>query len=270
MREENPVTITVAVVQTNPAFLDVAANVGRAAALLAGTRADVAVLPELFTSGYTFANRDEVRAVSIESDSTALQPLYDLSREHSMGICGGYPERSGGRYFNSAVFIGDGALVANYRKTHLFSREKEFFSPGDTGFSVFSYGGTRFGMMICFDWFFPEAARTLALSGAEVILHPANLVLPYCQRAMFARALENRVFTVTANRVGTEENAGRRNTFTGGSVVVSPTGEYLLEMDKHTEEHRTVRIEPAAASDKKVTPLNTLFAARRPRLYTLD
>ncbi len=259
--------IKIAIAQTEPAFLDVAANVERAADLLAGTGADVVVLPELCTSGYTFADPDEVRAVSIGPDDAVLLPLYTLSRDRSMGICGGYAERAGDRYFNSAFFIGDGALIANYRKTHLFSHEKEFFSPGDTGFSVFSYKGARFGMMICFDWFFPEGARTLALSGAEVILHPANLVLPYCQRAMFARAVENRVYTVTANRVGTEENGGRRNAFTGGSVVVSPTGNYLMELDTHTEQCRTVRIEPAEARDKKVTPINDLFGDRRPQYY---
>lgn len=184
-----------------------------------------------------------------------------------MGICGGYAERSEDRFFNSSFFIGDGRLVANYRKTHLFSHEKEFFSPGDTGFSVFSYKGTQFGMMICFDWFFPEAARTLALLGADVILHPANLVLPYCQRAMFTRAVENRVFTVTANRVGMEENAERSNTFSGGSVIVSPAGDYLLEMDKRMEQCLTIEIDPAAARDKKVTVLNDLFADRRPQFY---
>lgn len=259
--------ITIAVVQSRPVFLDVAANVDRLVGILADTRADVAVLPELATCGYTFASTDEVRTASIASDDAALRPLFDLSRERSMGICGGYAERADGRYFNSAFFIGDGRLIANYRKTHLFSDEKEFFSPGDTGFWVFSYKGVPFGMMICFDWFFPEAARALALSGAEVILHPANLVLPYCQRAMFARAVENRVFTVTANRVGTEENSGRRNAFTGGSVVVSPTGDYLLDMDKHAEECRTVQIDPAIARNKNVTGRNDLFADRRPEFY---
>lgn len=260
--------ITIAVVQTVPVFLDVKANIRKATDFLGKIRADVAVLPELFTSGYTFARADEVRAVSITPDDPVLQPLYDLSRERPMGICGGYAERSDGRFFNSSFFIGDRRLVSNYRKTHLFSHEKEFFSPGDTGFSVFSYQETKFGMMVCFDWFFPEAARTLALLGADVILHPANLVLPYCQRAMFTRALENRVFTVTANRVGTEENGERSNTFTGGSVIVSPAGEYLLEMDRQLEQCETIEIDPAAARDKKVTKLNDLFADRRPQWYS--
>jgi predicted amidohydrolase len=259
--------ITVAVVQLEPVFLDPDSNIKRAVSLIRAARADVAVLPELFTSGYTFGRIDEVRSVSIPTDDPLLGPLCDLSAERSMGICGGYPERAGKRLFNSSFFIGDGRLVANYRKTHLFHREREFFSPGDTGFSVFDYKGTRFGIMICFDWLFPEAARTLALRGADVILHPANLVLPWCQRAMFARAVENRVFTVTANRVGIERNGEETNVFTGGSVVVSPQGEYLLEMDEEGEYCRTVEINPALARDKKVTPENGLFADRRPEFY---
>jgi predicted amidohydrolase len=265
--EAEPLPITIAVVQTKPVFLDVKANIREAIGFLAETRCDVAVLPELFTSGYTFARADEVRAVAIAPDDPVLGPLYDLSRGRRMGICGGYAERFHDAFFNSSFFIGDGKLVANYRKTHLFSHEKEFFSPGDTGFFVFSYKETQFGMMVCFDWFFPEAARTLALLGTDVILHPANLVLPYCQRAMFTRAVENRVFTVTANRVGTEENGERSNTFTGGSVAVSPAGSYLLEMDKRLPQFKTIEIDPAAARDKKVTALNDLFADRRPQFY---
>ncbi len=259
--------ITIAVMQTRPVFLDTEGNIKRAVDLIGSVRADAAVFPELFTSGYTFARASEVEAAAVKPDDPALGPLYEASRERGMGICGGYAERSGDRFFNSSFFIADGELIANYRKTHLFAHEKEFFAPGDSGFSVFGYKDARFGMMICFDWFFPEAARALALSGADVILHPANLVLPYCQRVMYARALENRVFTVTANRVGTERNAGRQNAFTGGSVVVSPSGKYLLEMDTEREECRTVEIDPARARDKKVTALNDLFADRRPEFY---
>ena len=261
--------IAIAVVQLKPILLDVITNVRRALAFLEKTRADFVVLPELFTTGYTFKHQDEVQTVSSGLDDPILEPIYEISKDRSMGICGGYAERADGRTYNSSFFIGDGKLVANYRKTHLFSHEKEFFTPGDTGFSVCDYKGVRFGMMICFDWFFPEAARTLALLGAEVILHPANLVLPYCQRAMFARAVENRVFIVTANRVGREKNGRRENRFAGGSVIVSPKGEYLLEMDERTESYETIQIDPATARNKKVTDRNDLFADRRPEMYVI-
>jgi predicted amidohydrolase len=82
----------------------------------------------------------------------------------------------------------------------------------------------KVGMMICFDWIFPESARTLALKGAQIIAHPSNLVLSYCQQAMFTRAVENRVFTITANRTGTEINGDKELYFTGKSVIVDTKG----------------------------------------------
>ena len=83
--------------------------------------------------------------------------------------------------------------------------------------------------MICFDWFFPESTRTLALGGADVIAHPSNLVLPHCPEAMPIRALENGVFTATANRIGTESNGRESLTFIGRSRICSPRAEVLAE-----------------------------------------
>jgi predicted amidohydrolase len=130
------------------------------------------------------------------------------------------------------------------------------------------YRGARFGMMICFDWIFPESARSLAILGAQVILHPANLVLPYCQRAMFARSVENRVFVATANRVGRETNAfGDDLHFTGGSQVVTPDGEYVLTLNDSESAIRSVRIDPSLADKKALNEFNTILQDRRPELY---
>lgn len=121
--------------------------------------------------------------------------------------------------------VGPGGITAVYRKVHLFYKERLWFSPGEEPFPVVDIGWTKVGLMICFDHLFPEAARTLSLAGAEVIAHPANLVLPeYGQLTMRVRALENGVFTVTANRIGTEDRAGEPLRFTGESQIVSPKG----------------------------------------------
>jgi predicted amidohydrolase len=255
-------------VQSDPKLLDLEKNIERAINLTAGVYADVFVFPELFLSGYTFADMSEVSSVaqSLEDDPH-LSRLIRLSKERNIGICGGYVEESNGRYYNSSFFVGDGTILCNYRKTHLFADEKDYFAPGDTGFSVFEYNGVRYGMMICFDWVFPESARTLALRGAQVILHPANLVLPYCQRAMYARAIENRVFIVTANRVGREKNTRLSNTFTGGSQVVSPTGEYLVTLGENDEAVMTVIIDPHEADNKNITGNNHIFDDRHPEMY---
>lgn len=259
---------TIALVQCEPAFLDRKNNIDRAISLMSGVDADVFVLPELFISGYTFADMSEVSVAAHRlEDDPMISRLTSLSKKRNIGICGGYVEESGGRFYNSSFFLGDGEVISNYRKTHLFADEKDFFTPGDTGFSIFEYRGVRCGMMICFDWVFPESARTLALRGAQVILHPANLVLPYCQRAIFARALENRVFIVTVNRIGREINGDFDNTFTGASQVVSPKGEYLVTLGETDETVETVTIDPQAADDKNITGKNHIFDDRRPEMY---
>jgi predicted amidohydrolase len=121
--------------------------------------------------------------------------------------------------------------------------------------------------MICFDWIFPEAARSLALQGADLIAHPSNLVLPYCHAAMATRALENGVFVATANRVGTEDRAGRSLTFTGGSRVIDPRGRVLAAAGTASEETIVVELDPAAARDKTITAHNDRLGDRRPELY---
>jgi predicted amidohydrolase len=122
-------------------------------------------------------------------------------------------------------------------------------------------------MMICFDWFFPESARALALRGAQIIAHPTNLVLPYCQTAMMTRCLENRVFAITANRYGTESLGPTSLTFTGASQLLSTKGERLLLAPESGDRVLWAEIDPSLADDKHVTPRNDLFLDLRPDMY---
>ena len=265
-------TVKLALVQTHPRFLALDENHRRALELIDSTDADIYVLPELYLSGYAFSSTDELARVALPTSNRYFDELLAVSRKKSVVICGGYAELAttdaGPRYFNSAFLIADGELKINYRKTHLFFRETQFFTPGDTGFSVIEWRGVRLGVMICFDWFYPEAARALSLAGADVILHPSNLVLPYCQKAMYARALENHVFIATVNRVGRETNShGDGLTFTGASQVVSPSGEYLVTLPVESEDMRTVEIDPSVARSKKINEFNDLLAGRRPEFY---
>jgi predicted amidohydrolase len=122
--------------------------------------------------------------------------------------------------------------------------------------------------MICFDWWFPESARTLALNGADIICHSSNLVLPQCQKAMNIRSLENGVFTITANRVGTESRAGKDPlTFTGGSQIVDNFGETRAKLGKTETGIRITKIDPSLARNKDITPRNNRFGDRRPEFY---
>jgi len=120
--------------------------------------------------------------------------------------------------------------------------------------------GLRLGMMICFDWIFPEVARKLALAGADLICHPANLVIPgKCNYSMVTRCVENRVFAITANRCGSERGVD----FVGGSQIVAPDGTVIHRTPEQNEELLVCEIDPSQARDKRINSRNDLFADRR-------
>lgn len=261
----------VSALQFAPRLLNKEYNLKRISELLIKLKTDLIVLPELCLSGYVFASKSEVLSVAEEAGKgEAFDLLTNIAVTNNCDIVYGYPEVCGDKLFNSCMLIMPDGRYYNYRKTHLFNREKMFFSPGDTGFQVFTNtNGIKIGMMICFDWQFPEAARTLALSGAQIICHPANLVLPWCQEAMKIRCLENRVFAITANRIGTESNAGVTVSFTGRSQILNTKGEVLSALSVNEENITTVEIKPDEANDKTITELNDAFEDRRPEFYRL-
>ncbi len=121
--------------------------------------------------------------------------------------------------------------------------------------------------MICFDWIFPEAARTLTLKGADIICHPANLVLPYCQNAMVTRCLENRVFAITTNRIGSEKRNGSELTFTGASQITGCSGEILHRAQIDEEKACVIEIDAQLARNKNITENNNILTDRRLKMY---
>jgi predicted amidohydrolase len=258
-----------AFVQTAPVFGEVRSNVDKAVSKLESLDAGLIVLPELYSTGYQFRSKKELLELAEEVPTGyATKRLIEAAKAKGAYIVAGLAERAGRKAYNSAVLVGPRGLVGTYRKAHLFWDEKKIFTKGDTPFKVYKAGKVRVGIMICFDWLFPEAARILALAGAEVICHPSNLVLPYCPEAMITRSLENRVFTITANRVGTEERvSGKPLRFIGTSQVTAPNGEVLARAGSKKEEARVVEIEPAQARGKRITPLNDIFRDRRTDLF---
>jgi len=255
-------------VQFNPAFGQVDRNLDRAEALIEGAQADLLVLPELFNTGYLITSKEEIGALAEEAPGgKTSQRLVALARRNNVHLVAGMAERSGARIFNSALLVSPTGFVASYRKVHLFFEEKLWFDPGDGGFEVYDIGPCRVGIMVCFDWFFPESMRTLALKGAQVVCHPANLVLPYCQTAMVTRCLENRVFAVTANRTGTEHRGGKSLHYTGKSQVTGRLGEILSRAGEDEECVGVIYIDPVGALDKQLNAHNNLFGDRRPTFY---
>lgn len=252
--------------QFNPLFGKKPANFKRVKELLKGMKSDIIVLPELFNTGYTFLNKRELIELAEKPKGDTADFVLSLAREMNCCFAYGFAEKDKNIFYNSMALMTPNGLIGIYRKSHLFLEEKNFFKPGDTGFKIFDYKKVKIGMLICFDWIYPEAMRTLALKGAQIILHSANLVMSHCPDAMVTRALENQVFIVTANRVGKDKRDGKEYKFIGNSEIVSPKGKVLIRVGKK-ECARTFDIDPTLALNKKVTRLNDLFVDRREDLY---
>jgi predicted amidohydrolase len=254
------------VVQTHPVFGEIDGNVKKALALIEDTTADLFVFPELFNTGYNFKDEAETRSFSEDVEGPTFKKVAEFTGKKSCYAVYGFAEKAD-RTYNSAAIVGKGRLIGLYRKTHLFNKEKLLFSPGNLGFPVFDTPAGRIGIRICFDWIYPESARTLALKGAQVIAHPSNLVTPYCPDAMVTRCLENRVFTITSDRVGSEDRFGLNLRFIGNSEIVSPRGDILARLGGTETGIAFADIDPAAADDKKFNEFNDLLADRKPAYY---
>ena len=261
--------------QFEPRFGQVRENVDRIESLVAGAGDAIVVVPELATTGYNFTSREELDSLAEPvPDGPTSKRLLRLAQEENLHLVVGIAERQGtgsrARFFNSAILLTPEGFAGTYRKVHLFDREKLLFDPGDLGFPVWELkmdDRPRLGIMVCFDWRFPEAARSLALAGADVIAHPSNLLKPWCQAAMVTRCLENRVFAITANRTGVEDRGGHLLAFTGRSQVVDPEGQVLAVADDAETRLAILPMDVSKARRKTVNALNDVILDRRPEQY---
>ncbi len=256
----------VAAVQFQPVFGDVPRNLERIASLMPDS-CDLVVFPELCTTGYAFENRTELSQLAEPADGPTVGTFLDLAKRHDSWIVAGFAESDGDRIYNSAVLAGPQGQSTVYRKIHVFGTEKQVFDCGTEPWPVVDCGGFNVGLMICFDWRFPEAARCLGLQGADILAHPSNLVLPHAPEAMVTRALENGVYTVTANRIGREIHAHHDFRFIGRSRIISPNGEVLQEAGENDEALLVAECDIQRAREKRVAGTNHLFFDRRPELY---
>lgn len=255
--------------QFNPLFGKVDDNCKVVESLIKPHSCDLLVLPELFNTGYTFKNREEVMKFSETVPSgKSIMFLKEIARVKGMSIVGGFVERYRTKLYNSSILVNDDGTYFVYRKKHLYNFEKKLFDKAYEPYETFTVNGkVKIGCVICFDWIFPEAMRSLSLLGAQIICHSVNLVMPYCQDAMVTRALENGVFIITANRTGIEKRGRFINRFTGLSQIVSPEGRIIAQAGETDSVLLMVDIEPAKAQDKKISPLNDLFDDRRTDIY---
>ncbi|MFX1562204.1 MAG: nitrilase-related carbon-nitrogen hydrolase [Promethearchaeota archaeon] len=226
---------------------------------------ELLVFPEMCVTGYNFPSRKALSALAEPvPEGPTTQLWIDAAKIHKMIIVGGLAELGeNGELYNSAAVVGPSGFLGCYRKLHLFNREKRLFSPGNQPPRVYRLSDVTLGVLVCFDWAFPEVARILMLEGCEVLCHPANLVLPFAQRVMIARSIENRFFTITANRLGTEKDL----TFHGRSQITDCRGELLAKGSATRPQLLIADINPAEARDKYLTPNNHIIHDRRVDFY---
>ncbi|NTV68056.1 MAG: carbon-nitrogen hydrolase [Chlorobaculum sp.] len=262
--------IRVATVQFTPVLGDREANLDAIARLLDSVEAEIIVLPELCTSGYYFVSKEELAPLVEAPGGVACGFFQRLAEAKQAIIVAGVPEAADGRFYNSVFTFRPGIPEpVIYRKPHLFYKERFVFEPGDTAFPVIRDErlDVSVGVMLCYDWRFPEVSRVLALEGAEIIACPSNLVTDAWRKVMPARAIENKVYVAVANRAGSETKEGERLDFKGCSAVYDPFGEPVALAASSGDVVLVVEIDPRICRDKRFNAVNEIFADRRPELY---
>lgn len=262
--------IRLATLQFTPVHGDRRANIEAIGRLLDPVVADVIILPELCTSGYFFLSKEELAPLAEEPGGEATMFFSAMAVAKQAIIVAGMPESAGGRLFNSVfVFMPNGKAPVIYRKSHLFYKEQLVFEQGDTGFPVIRDErlDLSIGIMLCYDWRFPEVSRVLALEGADLIACPSNLVTDAWRKVMPARAIENKVFMAVANRAGSESKGGEVLDFRGYSAVYDPFGDPVVQAEPTGDMVLLSEIDPLICRDKRFNEVNDIFRDRRPELY---
>jgi N-carbamoylputrescine amidase len=259
---------------------DVDKNIARAAELVRQAHAagaQVVLLPELFSGPYFPREMDPKFFALAHSqvDDPALKALAPIARELQVVLPVSFFERDGDRYFNSLVVLdADGRSLGVYRKTHIPDgagyEEKFYFTPGDTGFRTFDTRHGRLGVGVCWDQWFPEAARAMTLLGADLLLYPTAIgsepvtardtAAPW-RRAMVGHAVSNTIHVAAANRVGTEG----AQVFYGTSFIADPWGEIVAELGRAEEGLCIAEIDLARARIDR--DWMGLIRDRRPETY---
>ena len=285
--------VTVAATQMTCSW-DTEANLDRAEKLVrdaAGQGAQIVLIQELFETPYFCIEQDfsyQSLAASLE-ESVLVNRFAALAEELGVVLPISWYERAGPAFFNSIAMVdADGEILGVYRKSHIPNaigyQEKQYFSPGDTGFRVWETRYGRIGVGICWDQWFPEAARSMALMGAELLLYPTAIgsepgdievdSLQHWQNAMCGHAAANIMPVVASNRIGTERGreSGIEMTFYGGSFIADHTGNRVAEADRENQSLLLHQFELDEIAHYRDTW--GIYRDRRPDLYgrllTLD
>ena len=281
----------VAAIQMSMA-VDTATNIAVAERLVrdaAAQGAHIVLIPELFEGHYFCKDQraEELQRARPLDGHPTIAHFAKVARELQVVLPLSLFERANNAYFNTVVVVdADGAVLGKYRKSHIPDgpgySEKFYFSPGDTGFRVWQTKFGAVGVGICWDQWFPEAARSMALLGADVILYPTAIgsepqnptwdSSAHWQRVMQGHAAANLVPVVAANRTGREVGNPTTVTFYGSSFITDATGEKVAEAGRDDE--RVLVTEIDVEANRAMRAAWGLFRDRRPELYgaltTLD
>lgn len=272
---------------------DLEGNIARAERLVrqaAGEGAQIVLIQELFATPYFCQDQSAEFFTHAQpyEDNPLVRRFSALAAELGVVLPVSYFEKAGKAFFNSVAIVdADGTVLGNYRKSHIPDgpgyTEKFYFSPGDTGFRAWKTKFATIGVGICWDQWFPEAARAMALKGAEILLYPTAIgsepqdptidSAGHWQRAMQGSAASNLMPLVASNRIGTEPGQrGTAITFYGSSFIADPTGAKVAEAGRATETVLTATFDLDAVEAQRRAW--GLFRDRRPDLYaplmTLD
>ena len=243
--------------------------------------ANIVLLQELFETPYFWQRHDfdYMDLATTLEENPAVKRFQEVAKELDVVIPVSFFERAGNAAFNSiAIIDADGTVIGKYRKTHIPDgmpyAEKFFFTPGDTGFKVWKTKYATIGVGICWDQWFPEAARCMALLGAEILFYPTAIgsepVLqtdskPHWQRCMQGHAAANIMPVVASNRIGHEVQKDSEMTFYGSSFIADETGGLVAEADRETEGVITAEFDLDAIAQKRREW--GVFRDRRPEMY---
>ena len=245
--------------------------------------AQLVVLQELFETPYFCINIDpkHFELARPFKDNATIKRLQSVAKKNKVALPVSFYEVDGDKYYNSSAMIdADGEVLGLYRKSHIPDfpgyEEAYYFSPGDTGFMVFETQFGRVGSAVCWDQWFPEAARSMAMQGAEILIYPTAIgsepAYPdmdskgHWQRTMQGHAAANLVIVAAANRIGVETDGKDEIDFYGGSFIADHRGDKVVEASADTQEVKLATFDlDAIAKDR----LNWgIFRTRRHDLYT--
>jgi predicted amidohydrolase len=268
--------ITIAAVQMNVDLADKESNLRRMLFFLeqtAGEGAKLTIFPECALTGYCFDSLEEARPYAEPIPGPSTERMAAACKRLNCHVVYGLLEADGKRVFNAAVLVGPKGVVGSYRKVHLpFLGIDRFTTPGDRPFAVHNAGGIKVGMSICYDGSFPEVARVMTLDGADLIVLPTNWppgseCMASC--AVNTRAMENQIYYLACNRVGTE----RGFRFIGMSKIAAPGGSTVAEAMHENEAILYAQVDVDKARNKHLVRVPKLHEIdrikdRRPEMYS--